>query len=68
MSKSEEFNSKEELDNLMELFNSGSPTLPSEVLKLYAKVENFLVRIHQLGYTKGYEKGVNLKNRLKDIS
>lgn len=64
MAKEIEFNSKKELDNLVELFTLKPAVLPSEVLKLYDTVEQFIVRVHQIGYTRGYEKGVEMKNRI----
>lgn len=65
MTKELELDSKEELDNLVELFANTTAVLPSDVLKLYDSVEQFIVRIHQLGYTAGYEKGVEMKERIK---
>ena len=62
------FNSKAELDNLFEIIdNHKDTTLPSEVLNLYTDLEQLLIRVHQMGYTSGYEKGVDFKNNLKDI-
>ena len=64
MANNNEFNSKKELDNLIELFASKTPVLPSEVLKMYNEIKEYIIRIHQLGYTKGYEKGVEFKKNI----
>lgn len=66
MPKQNEFNSKKELDNLVELFTTRNPTLPSETIKMFENIEDFIIGIHQLGYTTGYTDGAKIKRAIKN--
>nr|BFF39052.1 hypothetical protein BACY1_08570 [Tenacibaculum mesophilum] len=63
MPKKEQFNSKKALDGLTHIFQNEAPKpLPSEVIKFYGKVEDYIVNIYQ----KGYSDGVQFKEEIED--
>ncbi|MEQ3500619.1 hypothetical protein ABMY20_12750 [Tenacibaculum sp. SSH1-16] len=67
MSKQEKFNSKEELNTIINIFRKQSHSAePSEVLEFLNEVEGFVVKLHQMGFAQGYEKGVQFKEEIED--
>lgn len=60
MNKAPGFNSVKKLDELFALMNGKNLERPSEVIKLYADVENLLIDVNETAFEKGYNKGVQV--------
>ena len=63
----EKFNSKEALDELVEIFYSTpEKPLPSQILVLYQKIEAKLSDIDKKGYERGYYDVVKIRKQVDE--
>ena len=66
MRSKKEFNSKKELDKIIHIVQNEIPRpVPSEVIKFYSKVEDFIINIYEMGYTEGVQLKEEIENNLK---
>lgn len=67
MMSKQEFNSRQELDNLVSILSQYKELIqPSQIMEMYTKVEQLLVRIYKLGHTAGFVAGVDFKDYVDD--